>query len=382
MWRHSRLLFALCSLFVVNLSIGSAWAKEPPMLMPTAKQWHQHIEHNLVRYWMQPTAFGEPEGNFPTYRCFDGSLPDPKALCEALDQPWIKPLLGRQYTRMISRQVYTYGVIYHLTGNERALALAKSGIDYLLAYHYDRTNGGFVSYLEHGKPGLNWRQRPSQDQSYALVGLAFYYYLTRDSEVEKVLIDTQNFIFDKYRNETNNELYWVLEDSDDNKAKQQELVAQLDQINAYMLMAGPLLPKQHELKWKTDLAWLTEVLVNNYHSTEQMRFYGGIHHAAAKASFGRHNDYGHTVKAYWMLYLAADYLGREDWIALATDGIELTLERALNFTPIRALADTEARQQLISHFGADGDTYFWRGDENSMYAAWWQWAELDQAAML
>lgn len=379
--KQCRYRLQLILLIAVTFAAAVNGQQPKPLDLPSQERWQWHIEHNLKRYWMQPAAYGEPIGNFPTFRCYDGQLPDLENLCEALDQAWIKPELDRQYTRMISRQTYTYGVIYHLTGDVEALRLAKAGVDYLIANHRDLQNGGFVSYLEQGKPGLEWQQRSTQDQAYALTGLAFYYYLTRDPIVEKVLIESQAFIFDKYRNQAKNELYWVIQDSDGNSAKQQELVAQLDQINAYMLLLTPILPEPHKAKWTKDLQWLTEVLLSQYHNKEDMRFWGGIHHPAAKASFGRHNDFGHTIKGYWMVYLAADLLNRPDWMALAEQGMRLTFERAKSPFAIKTIPHKPSRDYLAGIYGEDGNYIVWRGDDNSMYASWWQWAELDQAAL-
>lgn len=92
-----------------------------------------------------------------------------------------------------------YGVLFHLTGDVKALELAKDGAYYLIDQLQDTENGGFISFTEDDKPGLKWTQRTSQDQAYALVGLAMYYYLTRDPKVEKALIEQQAFIFDKYK---------------------------------------------------------------------------------------------------------------------------------------------------------------------------------------
>ena len=109
---------------------------------------------------------------------------------------------------MKSRQIYAYGVRYHLTGDPEALALAKAGVDYLLQELRDEKNDGYITYREQGKPGLKWQQRTSQDQAYAIVGLAFYYYLTRDPAVEQALVEQQAFIFDKYRTQANDQLLW------------------------------------------------------------------------------------------------------------------------------------------------------------------------------
>ena len=239
-------------------------------LLPTGEAWIEHVEQGLSPYWMAESAQGQPVGNFPTFRCDNGDVLDVKQPCPELgNQAWISREFGRDYTRMKSRQIFAYGAHYHLTGDPEALKLAKAGVDYLLAELRDTKNGGMVSFRQGNKPGLDWQQRTSQDQAYAIVGLAFYYYLTRDPVVEKALIEQQAFIFDNYKSKDKNQLLWVLKDSEEEKHQQLELVAQLDQINAYLLLVMPLLPDEHQQQWKKDLEWLTEQMLAQYHDVEE-----------------------------------------------------------------------------------------------------------------
>ena len=363
-------------------AIAPVFAQEgaglPPL--PTGEAWLEHANTGLAPYWMMASAKGNPLGNFPTFRCDDGTLPDTAKPCQELDQGWIRSHFGRDYTRMKSRQVYAYGVLYHLTGNSEALKLAKAGVDYLLADLRDQQHGGMVSFREKGKPGLKWQQRTSQDQAYAIVGLAFYYYLTRDPKVEQALIEQQAFIFDQYRDKTTNQLLWVIEDGDEQYRSQQELVAQLDQINAYLLLVTPLLPESDQKKWRKDLYWLTEQMLAQFHSAEEQRFYGAIHHQAVKMPDARHNDYGHTIKAYWMTYLVGRYMKQPEWELLGRQGMEVTLERAAY-----GMQTEQARpflsEALYSKWKSLPVIPTWRSGKYNWYISSWQWAELDQAAL-
>ena len=80
--------------------------------LPLAADWVQQLRRDILPFWETPAALGDPVGNFPTFRCNDGWLTDPRAPCaEFLAAPdWIRGAVGRQYTRMISRQIYLYGV--------------------------------------------------------------------------------------------------------------------------------------------------------------------------------------------------------------------------------------------------------------------------------
>ena len=163
--------------------------------LPTGEDWVRHLYRDLLPFWSMPEAVGNPEGNFPSFRYRDGSVVDPAdSLREGLDEweaefPTLRQHLDNQYVRMMSRQTFLYGVGYHMTGDERFLALAKVGVDYLLENAQEK-NGAFFGYFDQGdgqwhpEPG----QRTPQDMAYALLGPAFYYYLTRDPEVLQAVV--------------------------------------------------------------------------------------------------------------------------------------------------------------------------------------------------
>ncbi|MGF1756789.1 AGE family epimerase/isomerase [Photobacterium sagamiensis] len=367
------LLAALCSTGAVASSTNT-------VEFPSGNDWLNHVTKGLQPYWMMEAAQGAPLGNFPTFRCDDGSLLDVSQPCPELDKSWINPYFEREYTRMKSRQIYGYGVLYHLTGNEEALKLAKAGVDYLLANLRDQENGGFVSFTKDGKPGLKWQQRTAQDQAYAIVGLAFYYYLTRDPVVEQALIDQQEYIFERYKQAANSDLLWVIEDGDEQSHKQRELVAQLDQINGYLLLLTPIMPKSVQNKWRDDLYWLTDQMVKQYYSEKEQRFYGAIHHKAVMMPDAKHNDYGHTIKAFWMTYLVGRYFDQNEWQKLGEQGMRTTLERASYSMPTDQ-AQPFLSKSLFSQWQSLNEVPTWKSGRYNHFISSWQWAELDQAAM-
>jgi len=106
-------------------------------------------------------------------------------------------------------------------------------------------------------------------------------------------------------------------------------VAQLDQINAYLLLAAPQLHGRDGERWRRDLRWTVELLIDKYYSEEENRFWGGIHEIAATSWGSRHNDYGHTIKAFWMIREAGELLDEPDWVRFAEKGMRDTLDKAL-----------------------------------------------------
>src|SRR5215469_15459480 len=98
--------------------------------LPDGSRWLQHLKQDLLPFWMMPTAYGGPVGAFPTYRCNDGSLFDKTKPCPELRDPIPGIVdLSREYMRAHGRQVFAYGVAFHMTGNKACLDLAKAGVD-------------------------------------------------------------------------------------------------------------------------------------------------------------------------------------------------------------------------------------------------------------
>lgn len=369
-----------CALFTFILSNSVFAQKVDVGNLPSGEEWLNHTVQGLAPYWLMASAQGVPKGNFPTFRCDNGEIIDIDSVCRELKHGWMKDHYQRDYTRMKSRQTFAYGVLYHLTGKPEALDLAKHGAYYLINNLQDSTNGGFVSFTEDGKPGLQASQRTSQDQAYALVGLAMYYYLTRDKLVEQALVKQQKHIFTHYLDQRNNELRWVIENGDDNYASQRELVAQLDQINGYMLLVSPLLPHQYQEQWNQDLEWLTKQMIHNYYNVKDNRFYGAVHTEAAKHQKARHNDFGHTVKAFWMTYLVGEYLNNDEFIELGKQGMTATIDDASYTKPLHQIENSMS-QNLINQWQSERFIPSWISRPSSYGISSWEWAELDQAAM-
>lgn len=109
--------------FVPQYSLDELLAR-----LPTGERWLTHLRDDLLPFWLMESAIGNPRGNFPTYRCNDGSLIDPAQLCPeqryaASGIVFVYPEY-RQYLRALSRQVYAYAVAFHMTGDESLLKFA------------------------------------------------------------------------------------------------------------------------------------------------------------------------------------------------------------------------------------------------------------------
>ncbi len=338
-------------------------------LLPNGDRWKEHLADELLPFWEMDIALGEPVGNFPTYRCNDGSLYNPSSPCPELKYAapgivWVEPDY-RDYVRAKSRQVYAYGVAFHVTGDETYLNYAQAGSDYLRKYALDRQNGGAYTYWHEPEhlPGPEKLQRTSQDLAYALSGMGFYYYLTRDPAVLEDIIQLKDYIFDTYYNPVLDLVNWVKEPSPDgDQTNQKELVAQLDQIYGYMLWLTPTLPEPYQTQWKGELNHLAHIIINQFYSPKQNLFWGAVTNSNIKHLGTPHTDFGHSVKTMWLIYQ----------IGKLTDDLQLTL-----------FAETHAAEILETAYLKKTGSWARGFDENGKIdpdKEWWILAELDQVS--
>lgn len=326
--------------------------------LPGGDLWLQHVTRDLLPFWASPDALGSPVGEFPTFRCNDGKLFDAHSPCPELANPpaWIQPELGREYLRMRARQTFAYGVAFNLTGDKRWLAAARAGARATLSRLSPER--GAPAWIQDGR-SASFEETTAQDQAYAVVGIAMLYYLSRDPELERALVAHEKFMFRAFWD--GEQMRWLPKGVAGEEAARQELVAQLDQLNAYMLLVTPYLPAAERAAWRADLRRLCDVIVKRYHDPESGVFYGTRGAPDSAKPGARHNDFGHTIKSFWMLTLAARELGDAKLEAFAKDGARKILERAW-VTRTRSWGSQWTRDGI---------------DEGK---SWWIYAELDQMA--
>jgi hypothetical protein len=174
-------------------------------------------------------------------------------------------------------------------------------------------------------------------------------------------------------------LRWTNEDFGDDTRDRKELVAQLDQINAYMLLMLPLLDEKVRPGWEADLRRLLGVVVRDFYDPGRKRFYGYLHDEKGRQWGERHNDFGHTTKAFRMLLLAGERLGEDAWVALAREGLDDALASAFVRRNLSSAPEWQA-PVMRRAADADGGYHVWSNKPDGIGIAWWEWCELDQAA--
>lgn len=361
--RSARLALPALLLAASLSACGRGRVEPAPAALPGGETWTTHLTRDLAPFWMKPEAFGAPVGAFPTFRCDDGRLVDPGLPCGELlvAGPWVSTQLDKEFTRMRSRQTFFYGVAFHLTGDERYLALARAGVDFLRAHDLDREARSAVSWWKGDEPHPPARARNAQDLAYANLGLAFYAYLTRDPAVLADALLLYEGIFDRYTDPRTGLVRWAVGGVGSETARV-ELVASLDQVNAYALLLAPIAPEPQRTRLRADLARIARALVDRFWSEELGLFRGTVHDPLESGLGSRHTDFGHTVKALWMIERTGALLGDatlRDW---ARERMPRVLERA--FLPREGCWASGLRRDG----GLDAGV------------AWWISAELDQAA--
>lgn len=311
--------------------------------LPPAARWLDHMNDELMRFWLMEEALGKKGGyvygDFPSLRCNDGTLfvnKDGSLANRCPEQMDPVPNIvwqDRDYVRAKSRQVFAYGIAFHMTGDEKYLKHMRAGVNILRKNYLDRKNGGAYTYqiLSTGEMAPAVQERSSQDISYALSGLGFYYYLTRDKEVLKEIIAIRDFIFNSYFDKDWNMLRWVNKTSpDDDMPDQQELVAQLDQVYAYGLWLTPALPKKERNKWWKSLSQLAHMMIERYYTPREGMFWGAIHDPSKKMLGTDHTDFGHSVKTMWLIYTIGKWTNDLTLVEWGRTNAARILERAFN----------------------------------------------------
>ena len=362
------------ALFCLILIASLAPAQTPPPVPATKEEllqrlhlgewWLSHAIGDLMPFWIHPDALGNPLGAFPTTRCDDGTLPTyDKNLCpEIKNNGWL--FSDRQrYLVALSRQIYGYGVLFHLTGDPAFMDYMKAGVKYLRENAYDRKGGGIAETQDPVTRawGPKRELRDPQQLAYGLLGISFYYYLTRDPEVLPDILDVKNYIFENYYNPKISALNWTLADNGAARADRKMLTAQLDQMNAYLIMLTPALPPDQQEDFKWTCQSLSYIMIGQLYSPKENVFLLQVDKPSdLDLEQTGATDFGHSIKAMWMIRNTGLMTGDQNLVDFAESNGRRILDRAY-------LANNGS--------WASGPL---KGGQLDINKSWWIYAELDQ----
>jgi len=318
------------------LGCGPKKDKSLKSISETKTDWIYHVDSLLMPFWMSNNALGNPPGNYPAYRYSDGSTIDPTNLDYTLLVPEYQQFymettdsLRRDFIRVKSRQIYGYCIAFHLTGNEKYLENAKLGLDYLI-HRGAYKEGSVVSFWDNeGVPKPKIYQRNTQDLAYGLLGPSIYYYLTRDPNILKIILETNRFVWEEYYEKSelkeNTKLFaWVREDFEADSTQLKELIAPLDQLNAYILLTAQIVPDSLSAEFLGKVSTLANSIKDNFYSEKYNIFWSSLNNK----KIGGNTDFAHSIKTFWMLYVSAKMSGDQALEDFAFKGAEKLLNTA------------------------------------------------------
>jgi hypothetical protein len=201
--------------------------------------------------------------------------------------------------------------------------------------------------------------RTAQQLAYGLLGMSFYYYLTGDEDVLHDILAVKSYIFDKYGTPTGM-LRWQLPHK--GAREERRLVAQLDQMNSYLVLLTPILPEPTQSEWKKNLLQLSHVMIEQFYSPTDKLFFNHANQPTDTILANTSTDFGHNAKALWMIR----------WAGLITGNAEL-----LKF--VRDNAQTLIPRAYIMNCGCWAGGLL-AGGTLDLDKPWWVYAELDQLA--
>lgn len=328
--------------------------------------WKDHLVNDLMKFWDKKEAVTLQGGLFPTYRTNEGNdlPPDPAAWPEefkqAVKDPDTKGLItpDLNYVRAHSRLTYAFGIAFHMTGNPHYLEVCRKGA-LALAEVMDGNYGMHVQQnIESGQLDSDRARRTSQDLAYGLTGLGMYYFLTHDNTILHRILQLKDYIFKVYMDDGRGYLTWYPKHTKDPEV---QIVAQLDQLYAYMLMLTPSLPEPYQSVWKKDMKKVVDILITQFYS-EKYEFFWGLENSASSMTLGAdHTDFGHSVKTFWVILKVGELLGDPFYIEFARPKIDKILQAAY----IKETGSWARRFDAKGHLDTDKE--------------WWILAELDQA---
>lgn len=343
-------------------------------LAVSTSDWLKHLD-NLLLFWDKKEAYATGKSDlFPTYRCNTGETfdinanPLPDEIVDALNSEDTKGLieLDKNFIRAHSRQTYAYGIAFHMTGKGKYLNLCKKGVDALLKA-IDGNYGMCVTQTLSGKWDNARSDRTSQDLAYGLTGLGMYYFLTHDKTILHRIIQLKDYIFNAYLSDRRGYLMWLPKNNPKSEGEVQ-IVAQLDQLYAYMLMLTPCLPEPYKSVWKKDMKKIADILITHFYSEKYNMFWGTQNNMDRMQLGTDHTDFGHSVKTFWVILKVGQLLGEPFYVHFARPNIEKILKDA--FIPRvtgSAIPGSWARRSDANN-------------ELDIDKEWWILAELDQAA--
>lgn len=329
------------------LVLPSASFADSPLSNPDV--WLEHLASDLLPFWDDPAAAGTPTGSFAGNLCNDGSAPI--AACAGVSQ--FRANNPQQTLVAQSRQVFSYAIAFHMTGQQAYLDLAKAGAAYQFETFYDEATGLFdeVRDVNTGRTSGGF---DSQKQAYGLLGPSFLYYLTSDPALYEQIKPIEQAITDQLRLPASGA--YKFRPEHDGPAN--PIAKHLDQLNSYKTLLAAHVPLSDRARLQQEALQTAYYLKDAFFDSST----GTMRPELATPSASPTVDFGHSIKSFWFIDQTAQLAGDKALSAFAQRSAKALLKNAFD----------EDAGAWITNIGADG--------VRSPDAHWWGFAELNQFA--
>lgn len=250
-------------LLLIIIQAGCGNGTSPGSNVQDGRYWKDQAINDILPYWTE-NAMDRDSGAFITN----------------LDAKWKHGSDSHKYPSMIGRHIFSYSAAYLMTGNEEYLDIAEQTKDFLLEKAWDSEHGGWYDVLNRdGTPAI--RTRNMFIQTYALTGLAMYYFVTHDREVLEYIIESDRLLETALLDTLNDGYYnvagedWQIIDSNKSFASQ---VAPVSGYLLYMYLATGdsvyLQRSRRIMDWVSDRmrdpgsGWILEYFDRNWNMLE------------------------------------------------------------------------------------------------------------------
>jgi hypothetical protein len=125
--------------------------------------------------------------------------------------------------------------------------------------------------------------------------------------------------FEQYYNPSLGARQWLPASSHAPNCNDKQLVAQLDQMNTYLVLLTPRLPDSLQGEWRDSLLRLCDAMINQFYSPGERLFFRSSNRPEDKALPTSATDFGHNAKALWMIRWTEFITGRPHLVAFAED---------------------------------------------------------------
>ncbi|MFT4784327.1 MAG: mannose/cellobiose epimerase-like protein (N-acyl-D-glucosamine 2-epimerase family) [Paracoccaceae bacterium] len=313
----------------------------------TASDWLGHLQNDLLPFWDVPDALGTPVGNFATARCNTGLLPAYGTACEGISA--FRSTTPEQTLVGLSRQIFSYGVAFHMTGEQKYLDYAKAG----MTYQFDNAIDPATGYFKQRQVNDLWQDQANvQEQAYGLLGPTLVYYLTRDPELFSQIKDVKTAIDTSFGSFPGQGYGWQ-----PGEPASQNLTAHLDQLNTYLTQLAETAPSVEKAIWQQGALETAHYIRDTFFDASTGMF---KKNATTPDGSLANLDFGHSAKTLWFLDVIGSRTGDTELVRFARNQVAPLIERAY-------LADTGS---WAAGYDANGALI---KDAN-----WWMFAEMDQ----